>query len=140
MTLTFTLPLPPRGLSPNARLHFRAKSPIKNDAFGTAYLGTLEALGRLTWEGDVRMSLAFCKHGAWRPQCLHRTRNKNRCPECPSYPTDADNAIASFKAYQDGIARALGIDDRRIHLGEITIDATQGPYVQVTIEALEGKE
>ena len=34
----------------------------------------------------------------------------------PGRAPDQDNAIASFKAYQDGLADALGVDDSRFYL------------------------
>lgn len=88
-----TLPWPPRELSPNSRTHWRKKSPITK-----AYKHTCWAL---------------CKDSGIT------------VPDAPKiamwidfYPPDRrarddDNMIASFKAGRDGVALALGIDDKR---------------------------
>ena len=96
MTLTITLPWPHVDLSPNGRAnrfaHARAKKAAKNYAWGMtkALMGPLNIrLG--SWVGDVQVQIS-----------LHPVRN---------YPDD-DNAIATQKAALDGIASALGIDDK----------------------------
>ena len=85
------LPWPNRVLSPNAREHHftvaRAKKKAKADAWALAR----EAVGRSRFAAPVSVVVTFCPPD-----------NRAR---------DLDNMIASFKAYQDGVAQAIGVDD-----------------------------
>jgi hypothetical protein len=74
----------------------------------------------------IRLSYAFCTKGS-RKIGLYA-------------PRDHTNAVDAIKAAQDGIADALGFDDsaRYVRLGTVTIDATVGPFVRVTVEPCEG--
>jgi hypothetical protein len=95
-----SLPWPSAKLSPNARLHWRAKVGPKQDAKRIAAWTTVAAQGfyrmrealRAT-EGRIALTVTF-----YPPDRRHR---------------DDDNMIASFKAARDGIADALSVDDRR---------------------------
>lgn len=99
------LPFPPKALWPNGRAHWadkhRAAKKAKNDAYLSmkGYLETMRAPA-------VPARLVF----TIRPK--------------PSGPEpDRDNCVSAMKAYQDGIAAALGINDRtlaepRIIMGE----------------------
>jgi hypothetical protein len=94
-TLTITLPLPDRRLSPNARVHWAVKARLVKAHRIRAKLAALSIAGYTpAWE---KASL----HSEWR------------------FPTarfwDADNCIASLKSYIDGIADAgLVANDRAI--------------------------
>lgn len=98
------LPFPRPNLSPNKRLHWRALAAAKKayeyDCFYAAYA----VVGRdikLPKE-PIRVSITFIA-----PDRRQR---------------DRDNIIASFKAGQDGLAKALGLDDKwfrqEYHFGE----------------------
>lgn len=95
------LPWPDKRLSPNARVHWRAKVDPKKDARSDAANATYVALGRGL--RDVRASLA----------------GDSPIPvSITFYPPDGrrrdrDNAQASLKHALDGIADALGVDDYR---------------------------
>lgn len=86
------LPFPPKALWPNGRAHWgtksRATAKAKLDAYMSmkGYLATMRAPA-------VPARLVYTIHP--------KTAN----------PIDADNAAAAMKAYQDGIAGALGIND-----------------------------
>ncbi len=43
------------------------------------------------------------------------------CPKAKGPAPDADNIVAAFKAYGDGIASALGINDRHFAAPTVTI-------------------
>ena len=94
MTHKVTLPWPPRELSPNARVHWRKKSPITK-AYKHACWALCKEAGMIApaSEGRLHLWLDF-----FPPDRRHR---------------DDDNMIASFKAGRDGLALALGIDDKR---------------------------
>lgn len=99
--LRFDLPWPDKKLSPNARLHWRPKSEAVKRARWDASYAVLEAAGSslsalrraLADEGRIPLSFRFY------------------VPD--RRPRDEDNVIASMKAARDGIADALGVNDRR---------------------------
>ena len=89
------LPLPPSGLSPNARLHWRTKSPLTKRVRDEARLVALSERNRLgikqPWRA-VTMQATF-----YFPDRRRRDRS---------------NCAAMLKAIEDGIADALsGGDD-----------------------------
>ena len=84
-------PYPSRTLSPNGRVHWALLAKAKHTAKEAAFWITREAITNARPYGPVKLAITF-----------H--------PKTANLP-DLDNAIASFKAYQDGIAQALGVDD-----------------------------
>lgn len=84
-------------LSPNARTHWAKKAAAVKSARTIAYLRTREAgFGKHTFAGyDGRIDVWIDFYA--------KTRR---------YP-DGDNALAACKAYLDGIADALGVNDSR---------------------------
>lgn len=108
------LPWPARQLSPNARAHWAVKAKATKDARNTARVLTLEAmkLRRPRWEGVV----------------LHWDFH----PKTASLP-DGDNAESSCKAYRDGIADALGIDDAKFSTTRSIGAPVKGGAVLVTV-------
>lgn len=99
--MIITLPWMDKRLSPNARLHWRAKVGPKQSAkiaaghlAGDASKGFHGALDALRASDEpIPMTITF-----YPPDKRHR---------------DDDNMIGSFKAARDGIADALGLNDRR---------------------------
>ena len=115
MPLTITLPLPHPSLWPNSRKHWAPKAKQTKAHRQRAQLRTLEALAghRLSFAG---YSLAF-----------HYPEDKRR--------RDDDNAAASCKAYRDGIADALHIDDHNlpmVALPTFAIDR-EHPRLEITL-------
>jgi len=114
--LTICLPLPARALSPNAK----SKHPMilhrhKKAAKQRAYIETRRAAGMFRLPTFTRYTLTF-----------HHSTNRNR---------DDDNAAASCKAYRDGIAAGLGVDDNTLRLtGEtrLLIDR-ENPRLEITL-------
>lgn len=101
--IEIVLPLPPRELSPNARVCWAVKAKA-------AKLAKVEA------KTTVKNALAERGLSAlgFRPSCYNVVWvYKGRKP-------DADNVLASCKAFLDGIADALGIDDRDLECGGIS--------------------
>jgi len=92
------LPWPDRRLSPNARLHWAALARAKREARNVAIVATWRhARGQsLSGDGPLRVTLRFLPPD-------RRAR-------------DWDNLLASMKAGLDGIAQALGVDDKRFRL------------------------
>lgn len=95
------LPWPPRELSPNARVHYFAKSRVtkryREDAYWLADEANLNAIVGADWypSGDGPITLAFTFHPP----------DKRR--------RDLDTMLSSVKAGIDGIADALGVNDVR---------------------------
>jgi hypothetical protein len=114
--LTITLPIPSRGLSPNARLHWRNKGSLTKKARWYAKVRTTDAIAKLQRRPVVTgYSLAF-----------HYPDARRR---------DDDNAQASTKAYRDGIADALGIDDNTLRMSAVptfAVDRTN-PRLEITL-------
>jgi crossover junction endodeoxyribonuclease RusA len=94
--MTVTLPLPPKSLSPNARISWRSRHRLTKHARTVAKLHTLSAL-----------------HGN-QPPAFHHYSLTFYFPD--NRRRDDDNASASCKAYRDGIADALHIDDSTLSL------------------------
>jgi crossover junction endodeoxyribonuclease RusA len=93
------LPWPPKALWPNGRAHWAEKARKTKLARTLAWGLTAQALGPKLREppadGDIplKVTLQPPKRGGAIP--------------------DEDNAMASLKAYRDGIAAALGVNDNR---------------------------
>jgi crossover junction endodeoxyribonuclease RusA len=100
-TLRIELPWPDKRLSPNARLHWRAKAALTKKARADTAVLALEAAGAslsairraMAGEGPIPVVFEF-----YAPDRRHR---------------DQDNIIASTKAVADGLADALRVNDRR---------------------------
>lgn len=107
------LPWPPKELSPNARVHWSVKARKAKAYRAACYLLTKQALIKAP-DGRAVLSLCFVPPD-------RRAR-------------DDDNLVAAFKAGRDGIAEALGVDDRQFVTEFLMSDSTYpGGMVKVTI-------
>ena len=119
MNFSVTLPWPPKELSPNVRLHWAQKSKhAKAYRMACFALAHQAKLAKPETEGRVHLWIDF-----YPPDRRHR---------------DDDNMIAAFKAGRDGLADALGIDDKRFVChpfvrdevgGMVKVRLTVGPEV-----------
>ena len=98
--MKIVLPWPDRRLSPNSRAHWAVLAKVKTKARTDAAYLTYDAMQKhlatqahFQGEGKLPFRVTF-----YPPDKRHR---------------DDDNMVASFKAWRDGIADALGVDDRR---------------------------
>jgi crossover junction endodeoxyribonuclease RusA len=113
------LPWPDKRLSPNARLHWRAKAPVKAraraDGANASYAayGTAPVLPMIGERLPLRITF-------YPPDRRHR---------------DDDNMIGALKSYRDGIAGALGVNDRCFAPQYIFADPVKGGKVTVEIGA-----
>jgi crossover junction endodeoxyribonuclease RusA len=90
--MKITLPWPPSKLSPNARIHWAPKR-------------------KLTQEYRSACFYEARKSGVWPLDCDKLPLTITFCPP-DRRGRDRDNMIASFKAGQDGLSDAVGIDDK----------------------------
>ena len=124
--VTVTLPLPDRCLSPNARTHWAVKSKAAKRQHAVAYCETAEVL---QWPGvslGTMPNQRFTPDQTFGVRCRWFFRDRRR--------RDADNLLASMKHAFDGIAEALGVDDRTfVHWpAEIGYDRDR-PRVEVSL-------
>lgn len=115
-----TLPWPDKELSPNARVHWARRANAAKRARRDAHLLARAAGWSPESVLDGRLHLWITFHPPTR-----------RMP-------DDDNMLARFKAQRDGLADALGIDDRRFishpmvseeprKNGAVLVRITEGP-------------
>lgn len=118
MVIEIICPWPDRRLSPNARVHWSQKSIATRAYRQLGFYATKEARAKVDWDGVVHAFITF-----YPPDKRQR---------------DDDNLIASFKSCRDGIADALGIDDKRIRIhpfvhteiragGQVVVRLVDGP-------------
>lgn len=95
-TIQIVMPWPARGLSPNARLHWAQVTKLKKPYRALGMARAVEAMRGLPpypKEGRLPVKITF-----------HPPDQRGR---------DDDNMIGSFKAGRDGVAEAIGVNDRR---------------------------
>jgi len=93
MAMEIVCPWPDRRLSPNARVHWAQKSKAAKAYRELGFYATKVAKAAVEWDGPIHAFITF-----------YPPDRRNR---------DDDNLIASFKNCRDGIAEALGVDDKR---------------------------
>ncbi len=118
--IELTLPWPSKDLSPNARVHWsrraRAAKSAKREAHALAVAAGWQRV--ILPAGRLHLHIAFYPPTRMRP--------------------DDDNMLARLKGARDGIAAALGIDDKRFVShpmvmdevrkgGQVVIRMTGGP-------------
>lgn len=113
-TKEIVMPFPDKALSPNCGMGRLEKSRHYKAAKTNAYLKTKLALGN-----GYRLRL---------PEGQERTVGVTLIITPPSRRRmDEDNMLARCKAYIDGVATALGVDDCRFHFREQVWKPAQKP-------------
>ncbi len=120
--LELVLPWPSKDLSPNARVHWRDRSKATKAARQTAVVLAFEAGWRDAWLPEGR---------------LHLWVNFYQAPR--KVLPDDDNLLLRFKAYRDGIAQVLGIDDKRF-ISHPFVSNERRPGGQVVVRITGGPE
>ena len=111
--ITINLPWPDKVLSPNARTHWATKARAVKVARKYGHCVTLAAgMNANTFKGYDGVLHLWIDYYA-------KTRN---------YP-DSDNCLSASKAYLDGIADALGVNDRRFRPHPLVKVETGGKVV-----------
>lgn len=114
MTVTLTLPWPPRECSPNARVHHMVKARAVKKARTDAW--ALGCAARLRDIKALRVNVQVTFH---EPDRRHR---------------DDDNLVASFKPLRDGLADAMNLDDRHWSTSYRRGEVRKGGAVVVEID------
>ncbi len=118
MSLTIDLPWPSKTLHPNARVHWavRAKAAKKARADAALLARTAEGRDLFIHDGMTRIPVSLTFHP---PDNRHR---------------DQDGMISACKAYLDGIADGLMVNDRLFTLSAMYfMGPAPGGQVTVTI-------
>lgn len=111
------LPFPAKILWPNGRGHWAERSRAFKAHKTWAYAACLALFAQL------RLSVP-CGRIKWSVTIHPKTR----------HVIDDDNARASLKAYQDGIALALGVDDKLFDAPALTFgEPVKGGLVRITL-------
>lgn len=87
---------PPKDLSPNARVHWSRKAKAAKAYRLACWAMAKQAGAKVAGDGPITVEMEFCP------------------PD--RRPRDLDNMIASSKALLDGLALALGVNDKRFRL------------------------
>lgn len=118
MTKPLILPWPPSSLSGHAKGHWRAKSDVTKAHRAIAYGLTLDAgwRHRSIPSGDIKF-------------CVTLTPPDNR--------SDRLNYLNRLKPYYDGIADALGVNDKRFCIPEFVVNETDKANAGVQFEILD---
>jgi Holliday junction resolvase RusA-like endonuclease len=131
MTITITLPLPPKELSPNYTVGSRGQRMGK--------AAKTKKYRKFASEETQIATGAFDSRAAWYwpaadVQCTFYHKDARR--------RDKDNALASMKAAFDGIADAgLVSDDSALtYLPVVMLKSKENPRVEVTITRKEKKQ
>ena len=104
--ITFELEYPNAKLSPNARTHHMQKANITKKVRSDAKLIALSAGAGSLDKIGLQIRVTF-----------YPATNRRR---------DEDNVIGAFKAYRDGIADALGVDDADVEFDYKLLKETRG--------------
>lgn len=112
------LPWPPKGLSPNARVHWAVRHKLAKTYRETCRLLGKQAGLAAPGEGRLLLDMEFVP-----PDRRRR---------------DDDNMIGAFKYARDGLAAAMGIDDHRF-IAQFRVAGTpvKGGAVRVQIREVD---
>lgn len=113
------LPFPPASLSGHAKGHWRAKAAVTRKHREWARAATLAVRPSVPAEGDIRIHVRFVP---------------------PDRRSDRGNFPVRMKAYFDGIADALGVNDRRFVPRFEFADPVNPGRVEVTLEPRQPQE
>jgi Holliday junction resolvase RusA-like endonuclease len=122
-SITITIPIPHRSLSPNARTHWRAKAVKVKAARRAASVLCVATVGH----GHMLLTNAISTVVWYAKTATH---------------PDPDNALAMLKPYFDGMADAgVLANDRNLAHNPIRFEKDKAnPRVQITITRLGGEE
>ena len=110
---SFSLPFPPKELSPNARLHWSKVAKAKKAYRSDAWISMLAQKVRTMGDSIIGLECTF-----YPPA---------------NYRYDDDNLIGRMKAGRDQIALYIGVDDNVFRQAEPVIAASEPPFGRVQV-------
>lgn len=121
-TLTICLPMPPASISPNARRGESRAAAIGKSKVVKAYRSLAHLM---LCNALLALDLGTKRFTGYKLEFYFKTRAFR----------DDDNADASCKAYRDGMADALGMDDRALRKCALSTYAhdPKCPRVEITL-------
>ena len=120
--MTLDLPFPDKALWPNGRAHWDEKARAVKTARQAAWAAALAAGAKALPLGHA-FDIAVTVHP--------KTRNA----------IDRDNCVAALKSYLDGLADALGVDDRTFNTPSIAFaDPVKGGRMTLTVQSTKAGE
>ena len=118
--IEIVLPWPDMVLNPNDNSHWRVKAKAKAGAKEYAYYMTLSHILGTEYRPPEKIAITY----TFYPPCV-RVR-------------DDDNFIAALKGSRDGVAKALGVDDKRFHTQPVEWgEVVKGGKVVLRLEEME---
>ena len=129
ISLTITIPgTPSVALSPNARAHWGKRSAVVRESKSDAYIATMGCLygdGAKRWDFSSTDSL-------WIVEVVIYWEKGRKT-------MDSDNAVAICKSLLDGVADALGVNDKRFRIQPVEQrrSGDRAGYVVVTVTEVE---
>lgn len=116
------LPWPAKSLWPNGRPHWGAKAHATKKARAAALLAAVAAKVPRGRQGRYRLDI---------------TAHPKKLPQGGGAAPDTDNIVAACKAYRDGIAEAMGLDDACFVVGAVSIgERVHNGRIVITVVAL----
>lgn len=112
--ITVKLPYPDKALSPNARVHWGRKAAAVKAARKEAYFATKAAGGTI---GDGPYAVSIMVY-----------------PRSRGVRGDADGVVSCCKAALDGIADALGVNDRHFLAPTVEFSDKREGRIEITIK------
>jgi hypothetical protein len=123
VTWTIRLPWPAKSLWPNGRAHWGAKANATKKARAD---GMIAAVGAKVPRGRQ------CRYR------LHIEARPKKLPQGGGAAPDTDNIVSACKAYRDGIADAMGVDDALFDVAPPVIgERVHNGQIIITVEAME---
>ena len=118
--IVISLPWPPVELNPNKRLHWSKKSRVAKSYRAICRAITQQAARKryYTFSDDGKIALTII----FRPP-----DNRAR---------DDDNMLSAFKSGRDGVADALGVNDKRFATRFDVLDSVSGGSVTISVQEL----
>ena len=101
----------------------RLQKEASGHMFDSGYYQTLQALSDMgLWQTETPLFLYLEEKVVYDVEFGFKRMTK-----------DEDNATAGLKPILDGVAKALGVDDKRFKRGDVTMTRAKAEYTQITL-------
>jgi len=101
----------------------RLQKEASGHMFDSGYYQTLQALSDMgLWQTETPLFLYLEEKVVYDVEFGFKRMTK-----------DEDNATAGLKHILDGVAKALGVDDKRFKRGDVTMTRAKEEYTQITL-------